>query len=107
MEKIPCLKPWDIVFGEAWNVLTRGHILLQLAQEGRIDVFLGLPCQSFTFAREPALRDAAFPMGKPNLSPKQQALVDTGNSLSDFALVLIETVDRADRLFAVENPYNS
>ena len=54
MEKVTCLRFWDIVFGEAWNVLTRGHILLQLAQEGRIDVFLGLPCQSFTFAREPA-----------------------------------------------------
>ena len=31
MERVPCLKPWDIVFGEPWNVLTRGHILLQLA----------------------------------------------------------------------------
>ena len=40
MEKVPCLKPWDIVFGEAWNVLTRGHILLQRARESKIDVFL-------------------------------------------------------------------
>ena len=33
MEKVPRLKPWDIVFGEAWNVLTRGHILLRLAED--------------------------------------------------------------------------
>ena len=33
MERVPCLKPWDIVFGESWNVLTRGRILLQLARE--------------------------------------------------------------------------
>ena len=56
MNKVPCLKPWDIVYGEKWNVLTHGVILMQLAKLGRIDVFLGLPCQSFTFARDPALR---------------------------------------------------
>ena len=46
-------------------------------------------------------------MGKPNLSPQQQALVDTGNDLSAFALVLVGTVNQADRFFAVENPFNS
>ena len=56
MNKVPCVKPWDIVYGEKWNVLTHGVILMQLAKLGRIDVFLGLPCQSFTFARDPALR---------------------------------------------------
>ena len=57
MQKVPCLKPLDLVYGEAWNVLTHGEILMELARRGRIDVFLGLPCQSFTFARDPALRN--------------------------------------------------
>ena len=35
---------------------------------------------------------------------KQQALVDTGNTLSDFALELIKKVDSANRYFTVENP---
>ena len=44
MERVPCLKPWDLIYGEAWNVLTRGEILLELERKRRIDVFLGIPC---------------------------------------------------------------
>ena len=33
MRRVPCLKPWDIVFGEAWNVLTHGQILMDLAEK--------------------------------------------------------------------------
>ena len=33
MSRVPCLKPWDIGFGEAWNVLTHGQILMDLAEK--------------------------------------------------------------------------
>ena len=69
LKRVPCLRPWDVIYGESWNVLTHGEFLIKLASEGRIDPFLGLPCQSFTFARNPALRDAAEPMGKSGFSP--------------------------------------
>ena len=32
LKRVPCLKFWDLVFGEAWNVLTRGKILMDLAE---------------------------------------------------------------------------
>ena len=64
LKRVPCLKPWDVIYGESWNVLTHGEVLIMLASEGSIDPFLGLPCQSFTFARDPALIDAAEPMLK-------------------------------------------
>ena len=107
MKRVPCLKPWDIVFGEAWNVLTHGQILMDLAEKGRIDAFLGMPCQSFTHARIPALRDAEFPEGKPGLSTRQQDLVDTGNRLAAWTLAFIMALHAAHRYFTVENPYMS
>ena len=107
MRRVPCLKPWDIVFGEAWNVLTRGQILMDLAEKGRIDAFLGMPCQSFTHARIPALRNAEFPEGKPGLSTRQQDLVDTGNRLAAWTLAFIMVLHAAHRYFTVENPYMS
>ena len=33
LKRVPCLKPWDLVFGEAWDVLTRGKILMDLAEQ--------------------------------------------------------------------------
>ena len=80
MQKVPCLKPWDLVC----------EILMELARRGRIDVFLGLPCQSFTFARDPALRNSEFPLGKPGFSPRQQDLVEKGNNLAAWALFFIK-----------------
>ena len=107
LRRVPCLKPWDLVFGEAWNVLTHGQILMDLAEKGRIDAFLGMPCQSFTHARIPALRDAEFPEGKPGLSTRQQDLVDTGNRLAAWTLAFITALHAAHRYFTVENPYMS
>ena len=107
LKRVPCLKPWDLVFGEAWNVLTRGQILMDLAERLRIDAFLGMPCQSFTHARIPALRSAEFPSGKPDLSSRQQDLVDTGNRLAAWTLAFITVLHAAHRYFTVENPYMS
>ena len=107
LRRVPCLKPWDLVFGEAWNVLTHGQILMDLAEKGRIDAFLGMPCQSFTHARIPTLRDAEFHEGKPGLSTRQQDLVDTGNRLAAWTLAFITALHAAHSYFTVENPYMS
>ena len=73
---ITCFKLWDIIYGEAWNVLTHVEILVRLAEDGRIDPWLALHCQSFTFARDPALRDVTEPLGKSGLFAWQQELVE-------------------------------
>ena len=105
--RIPCLKPWDLIYGESWNVLTHSEILIDLARKSRIDPFLGLPCQSFTFARDPALRVAENPMGKPGLSPRQQELLDLGNKLAAWSLSFVQTIQTAGGYFTVENPFLS
>ena len=87
---VPCFRPWDI----RW-----------LPEDGRIDSFLALPCQSFTFARDPALRDAAEPLGKSGLSARQQELVDLGNEIAAWTLKLIKATHASGGHFAVENPY--
>ena len=32
VNRVPCLKPWDLIYGEAWNVLTHGEIVIDLAR---------------------------------------------------------------------------
>ena len=82
-------------------------ILVDLAAQSRIDFFLGLPCQSFTFARQPALRDEEHPLGKPGLSSRQQGLVDLGNKLAAWALSYIQAIHEAGGYLTVQNPYLS
>ena len=103
VNRVPCLKPWDLIYGEAWSVFTHGEIFIDLARQGRIDTFLGLPCQSFTFARQPAFRDEEHPLGKPGLSPRQWEL-DLGNSLAAWALSFIQATRVVGGYFTVENP---
>ena len=66
-----------------------------------------MPCQSFTHARLPALRDAEFPEGKPGLTARQQNLVDMGNILAAWVLSFIMLLHIVHRYFTVENPYMS
>ena len=28
LKRAPCLKPWDLIYGEAWNGFTHGEILM-------------------------------------------------------------------------------
>ena len=77
---------------------------MDLAEKGRIDAFLGMPCQSFIHARIPALRNAEFPEGKPGLTTSQQDLVDMGNRLAALTLAFIMILHAAHKYFTVENP---
>ena len=106
-KNVPCLRPWDVLFDDRWDVPTQLNIPIELATRGRIDTRLATPCQSFAFTRKPALRDASCPLGKPGLSTHQQKLVEKGNELAAWTLTLVKAVHAADGYFTVENPYLS
>ena len=102
---VPCIKPWDSRFGEQYDVLREGFILIQLASARRIgSAHLGSPCQSLTWARFPQLRSGRHPDGLPGLRPHQQQLVDIGNSLSMFTVQFCLALYVVSSFFSVENP---
>ena len=105
MNGVPCVKPWDAKFGEAFDVLTNGAIILNLIACGRlIACHFGLPCKSFTWARWPQLRDSEYPLGLPFLGAKQQRMVDLGNRLLAFTMECCKCLHLAKAYFSVENP---
>ena len=66
---VPCIRPWDIPFGEQFNILIHGQVLQQLILARRIVAqHFAVPCQSLTWARSPQLRDAFHPEGLLSLS---------------------------------------
>ena len=68
LTSIPCVKPWDSKYGDAYDVLKEGHVLIKLCKLGLVAVLhLGTPCQSQTLARAPQLRSAEYPKGLPDL----------------------------------------
>ena len=84
---VPCIRPWNIKFGEQFNVLTCGYVILQLILAKRVvALHFATPCQSLTWARSPQLRSALFPEGLPGLNPWQQSLVEYGNELVAFTV---------------------
>ena len=97
------LTPWDLRYGEEFDVLSNGWLLVRLVQMGLVAyVHLAVPCQSLTLARHPALRDQVFPRGRPGLKEAQQLLVSTGNELVDFACYLCLTLWKANAYFRLE-----
>ena len=102
---VPCMLPWDVRFGTAFDVLLHGSILIQLARMGYLAwAHLGTPCQSQTWARSPQLRSALFPLGLPGLLEHQRKLVDLGNQLMWFSVELCLALYGAARYFSLENP---
>ena len=64
MINVPCICPWDCMFGSQFNVLKFGHVIEQLILAQRIVAqHFAIPCQSLTWARLPQLRDAFHPEG--------------------------------------------
>ena len=100
-----CLRPWDIRFGSEDDVLAFGDAILRLARTGKLGwVHLATPCQTFTFARVPQLREAVFPLGSPGISTRQQMLVDVGNSLASFSVNVAQAQISVGTYFSIENP---
>ena len=67
----------------------------------------GTPCRSFTWARQPQLRSAAWIMGLPSLSEEQRRLVEDGNSLIGWTMKCCWLLRSVSALFSVENPFPS
>ena len=102
---MPVLHPWDIKFNLRFDVVSQGHILLRLAQWGKIAAaHFAIPCQSLSWARAPQLRSANFPYRVPNLLPHQADLVALGNCLLEFTASMCATLMEQGCYFSVENP---
>ena len=105
---VPTLYPWDILYGEAFDVLTHGWILLDLVSCGIISyLHFALPCQSLTGARDPMLRSSEFLFGLPGLSVKDAKMVDEANSLISWVLEMCLALITAGGYFSLENPIGS
>ena len=102
---LPCVKPWDVVYGEEFDVLSHGQVLFDTVKAGFLKhIHFGTPCQSMTWARDPQLRSTEWPLGLPQLSEKQRALVSMGNELASFTVSLCELLWSVGATFSVENP---
>ena len=106
MEGVPAVRPWDSCFGPEYDVLLQARLLLLFAMSGRLAaVHLGLPCQSWTWARSPAVRSWWHVWGMPSLFGSRSEKVDTGNLLllwtADFCWVL----HSRGCFWSIENPY--
>ena len=105
MAKVPCIKPWDTKYGENFDVLSNGHVLINLASSSYLNfVHLAPPCQSATWGRFPALRTWSCPAGIPNLSGSQLQLVNHGNAVANFCISLCLALYIAGGYFSLENP---
>ena len=108
MSEVPCVRPWDAMYGEAFDVLANGLILLELIESGRIvSAHFGVPCRSMTWARWPQLRSVTNLKGLPGLGAKQQQLVDLGNELLAFTVMCCMALHPGNGYFSIENPERS
>ena len=97
--------PWDLRYGQEFDVTVHGRAILQLAEAGALFwVHLGTPCQSMTWARCPQLRTTACPLGRGDLTKHQAQLVAKGNELAKFSLNLCCCQAKHGRFFSIENP---
>ena len=102
---VPCAKPWDVVYGEQFDVLKHGEVLIDAVKAGRVaHMHFGTPCQSMTWARNPQLRSEEWPLGKQGLSNKQSLLVRRGSALVAFTVKLCLLLWSVGATFSVENP---
>ena len=99
------MKPWDLVFGNRFDVVAGKPGLLALAKTKRVRGWhLGTSCRSNTWARDPQLRSALAKWGLPNLTEAQQSIVDLGNQLAVATADICWAVWEAGCNFSIENP---
>eukprot|EP00971_Amphidinium_carterae_P207011 4107253-Amphidinium_carterae.1 len=105
LSEIVCLKPWDLTFGDEYDVLQHGDLLRSLARANKLVwAALAVPCQSMTFARHPPLRSVTELYGVSKLSEHHQRLVETGNALFRFSVSLAKDLHMSGGYFTMENP---
>ena len=108
MDSLPCIRPWDSLVGERFDVMKNGEILIRLSA-ARIITYAALatPCQSQSWGRLPSLRSWQSPLGRPVLKHPQRELVQRGNSLALFSAELAEVLTNAGGYVTIENPCRS
>ncbi len=105
MARVPCLKPWDARFGDQFDVLSHGQILIALVRKGiLICVHAAPPCQSLSWGRSPPLRSWDHPLGNLALTDQQLALVCVANDIADFIADLCLELYATGGYFSIENP---
>ena len=90
------------------------RVIRGLLQHGLVRaVWLGVPCNTFSRAREsgppgpPPLRSAEFPAGLPDLKPHDQQKLEAGNALAAFAARVMDECRRRNVPVVLENPWTS
>ncbi|MDA8582910.1 hypothetical protein N9L68_01730 [bacterium] len=103
------MRPVDVIFGEAHNVLGAAHavILAVLAGCWVHLLHLGPPCSTFSIAVSPPRRSEAWPFGLPGLPADVQALLDTGTKLMLRALHYFRLQMRVGMTAVLEQPLRS
>ena len=52
--EVPCLRPWDTLYGDRYDVRANGQVLEQLVKAGiLVAIHFGTPCQSQSWGRHP------------------------------------------------------
>ena len=87
LHNVPAVaKPFDLKFGEQYDLLKHEAVVIALIVASILGfLWLGTPCRSMTFAREPQLRTVDEILGKKNLSSRQREIVEVGTSLAHFS----------------------
>ena len=103
--------PWDIRYGERFNVLNRRNRrrLMRLIASGHVFlVWWGTPCTTFSIARYPPLRCRfAVDVPSPGLSAASLALFEEGNALADVTVEGLSVAHLCGIFSIVENPLRS
>ena len=108
MHGVQCVCPWDIMDGPQLDVVKNGEVLISFAHHRRLrSSWIASPCQSLTLARSPCLRSFQFPCGLPQLSEREWKLVEGGDRLRSFAVMLCLALYVALSYFGLENQWKS
>ena len=101
---VPAVCPWDSTYGDCFDVFLQSELLLTFAASGRLAVcHLGMPCQSFTWARSPAIRSWYDIWGFEDLKGQSLSKVVNGNSLLIWSLIFCHTLCFARSYFVLES----
>ena len=106
---LTCDEGWDINKSDCFDVLKYGDRLVnQLKSRHVLAVHFGTPCQSFSTARDPPLRDHHAPLGLPGQSHSSATqLVTLGNELAEFTAQTALVALAEGSYFSIENPRSS
>ena len=105
MLSVPCMCPWDVKYGEQFDVLKHGIIFQALIRYHYVVcMHFATPCTSMTWARWPQLRSASEPQGVSHASEKQKQLLHLGNALLAFPLECSLMLLATGGCFSLENP---